>query len=83
MLYEKQDEHVAQFKFTALLLPSDKTARITGGVVPVTASSEHKVEDPALVELLAISTDKKKKNNKKKKKGGGGGGDGEEAVDVE
>ena len=78
MLYEKKDEFVAQYKFTALLLPSDKTARITAGPAP-SATSENKVEDEKLLELLAVSTEKKKKPNKKKKKGGGGG----DAVDVE
>merc|ERR1712216_155786 len=31
VLYEKKEEFVAQFKFTALLLPYEKTARITVG----------------------------------------------------
>ena len=75
VLYEKPDEFVAQYKFTALLLPSGNTARITAGP-PTTASSENSVTDPALVELLAQSTDKKKKKKANKKKGGGGDGDG-------
>jgi curved DNA binding protein len=71
VLYEKPEEFVAQYKFTALLLPSGNTARITGGPPPA-ATSENSVTDPALVELLAISTDKKKqkKKNKPKKEGG-------------
>jgi len=80
VLYEKKDEFVAQYKFTALMMPSDKTARITAGPPPE-ASSEHAIDDPALVELLAVSTEKKKKPNKKKKKAGGK--DDGEAVDVE
>jgi len=71
VLYEKPDEFVAQYKFTALLLPSGNTARITAGP-PVLASSEHKVEDEGLVELLAISTENKKKDKKKNKKKTGG-----------
>jgi len=67
VLYEKPEEFVAQYKFTALLLPSGNVTRITGGPAgPPNASSENKVEDPALLELLAISTEKKKKNKKKK-----------------
>jgi len=78
VLYEKPDEFVAQYKFTALLLPSGNTARITAGP-PTSASSENSVTDPALVELLAQSTDKKKKKKANKKKGGGGeGGEGGE-----
>jgi len=77
VLYEKPDEFVAQYKFTALILPSGNTARITAGP-PVSATSECSVSDPALVELLAQSTDKKKKKKANKKKGGGGGeGEGE------
>ena len=65
VLYEKPEEFVAQYKFTALMLPSGNTARITAGP-PVAASSELKVEDEKLLELLAISTEKKKKDKKKK-----------------
>ena len=72
VLYEKPDEFVAQYKFTALLLPSGNTARITGGPLGAVAS-ELKVEDETLLELLSISTEKKKKDKKKKKAGGGGG----------
>jgi len=73
VLYEKPEEFVAQYKFTALLLPSGNVSRITGAPGAPNATSELKVEDEALVELLAPSTEKKKKNNKKKKKGGGDG----------
>jgi len=85
VLYEKPEEFVAQYKFTALLLPSGNTTRITSGPTP-DVSSELKVEDPALVEMLATSTEtkaKKKKNNNKKKKGGGGGDDKEAPVDAD
>ena len=79
VLYEKADEFVAQYKFTALLLPSGNTARITAGPA-VNAKSELSVSDPALVELLAISTESKKKAAKKKNKKKGG--DGKEEVEV-
>jgi len=72
VLYEKPDEFVAQYKFTALLLPSGNTARITAGP-PVAATSENAVTDEALLELLAISTEKKKKDKKKNKKKAGEG----------
>ena len=83
VLYEKPEEFVAQFKFTGLLLPSGNTARITQGPPLPAAESENKVEDEALLELLAISTEKKKKDKKKNKKKGGGGGEDGDAVDVQ
>ena len=74
VLYEKPEEFVAQYKFTALLLPSGNTARITGALAPA-ATSEKSVTDPALVELLAQSTDKKKAKKKNKKKASEGEGE--------
>lgn len=66
VLYEKPEEFVAQYKFTALLLPSGNTARITGGPPPA-AKSDNAVTDEKLLELLAQSTDKKKKKKAAKK----------------
>jgi len=72
VLYEKPEEFVAQYKFTALLLPSGNTARITQGAAgSPNAASQLCVEDEGLKELLAQSTDKKKKKKSQKKKGGG------------
>jgi len=79
VLYEKPEEFVAQYKFTALMLPSGNTARITAGPA-VTAQSENSVTEPSLVELLAISTENKKKANKKKNKKKGGDDQGEVEV---
>ncbi|XP_063360199.1 proliferation-associated protein 2G4 [Cydia amplana] len=65
VLYERPGELVAQFKFTALLLPSG-THRITG--LPfdkTTCNSERSVKDPELTSLLNSSA---KANKKKKKK---------------
>jgi len=78
VLFDKEGTFVAQFKFTIMLLPSGNAARITGGPAPE-ATSELAIEDEALKELLAVSTEKKKKNKPKKKKGGG---DKDEAVEV-
>ncbi|XP_013200332.1 proliferation-associated protein 2G4 [Amyelois transitella] len=67
VLYERPGELVAQFKFTALLLPSG-THRITG--LPFDKSqckSERSIKDPELNALLNSST---KSNKKKKKKTG-------------
>ena len=44
VLYEKPEEYVAQVKFTAMLLPSGKCARITSSP-PVPAKSEYQIED--------------------------------------
>jgi len=68
VLYEKPEEVVAQYKFTALLLPSGNVARTTGGPAP-TATSEHKLEDEELLAILAQDMSKKKKKKNKKKEG--------------
>jgi len=80
VLYEKPEEVVAQYKFTALLMPSGNVVRTTGGPSPV-AASKYAIEDPALLDLLAQTTDKKKKKklNRKKAKGGVDGDDVAEA----
>ncbi|XP_049869773.1 proliferation-associated protein 2G4 [Pectinophora gossypiella] len=75
VLYERPGELVAQFKFTALLLPSG-THRITG--LPFdksTCKSERSIKDPELNSLLNSSA---KANKKKKKKTGA-----EEPMEVE
>jgi len=62
ILYEKQGEYVAQFKFTALILPSGTNRENT--FPPPFVSSEFKIEDPALNAILTMST-KRAKNKKK------------------
>lgn len=71
VLYEKDDEVVAQFKYTVLLLPNG-TMKITG--LPFDKDlyqSEHTIVDEALTGLLnlAIAPKSKKKNKKKKADG--------------
>jgi len=66
VLYEKQGEYVAQFKFTVLILPS-ATDRLTSHQLPY-VSSELKIEDPEINTLLQTGTKRTKKNKKKKKK---------------
>lgn len=75
VLYEKDDELVAQFKFTILLMPSG-THKITG--LPLEAEkyqSEHKIEDEELKKVLAtgLLENKKKKNKAKAKTAGDSG----------
>jgi len=67
VLYEKDNEIVAQFKFTILLLPNG-VHRITG--LPFDASlyeSEHKIQDEGILSLLSqpVAPKTKKKKNKK------------------
>jgi len=66
VLYEKQGEFVAQFKFTVLILPS-ATDRLTSHPLPH-VTSEFKLEDPELSALLLTGTKRAKKNKKKKTK---------------
>jgi len=68
VLYEKPGEHVAQFKFTALVTPS-QTMRLTGHPLPF-VKSEYSITDPGINSLLSLGTKRssKKKSNKKKKK---------------
>lgn len=66
VLKEKDKEFVAQFKFTALLLPGG-TKRITGlALNEAQVGSEHSVQDEELKKLLATSANPKKQKKKKK-----------------
>jgi len=64
VLYEKQGEFVAQFKFTVLILPAS-TARLNSQPLSY-VTSEHKIQDAGILATLALGT----KRGKKKKKGG-------------
>ncbi|CAG2199946.1 proliferation-associated protein 2G4-like [Mytilus galloprovincialis] len=69
VLYEKESEFVAQFKFTVLLMPNGPL-KITG--LPFEAElyeSEKSVEDPELKAILAVSASRKAAKKKKKKAG--------------
>jgi len=68
VLYEKSGEHVAQFKFTVLVLPSG-TMRLNTFALPF-VSSEHKIQDTTIEAVLQLGTKRSKKNKKKKKKTG-------------
>jgi len=66
VLFEKEDEVVAQFKFTTLLMPNGPM-RITGlPFDPNNFESDHKIEDEEIKKILASSASRK--SNKKKKK---------------
>jgi curved DNA binding protein len=71
VLKEKNDEIVAQFKFTVLLLPGG-TKKITGlplGKLEKQVESKNSVEDEGLKKLLAQSANPKKKKKNTKKDG--------------
>jgi len=66
VLYEKEGEHVAQFKFTVLLMPNGPH-KITG--LPFEEelySSEHSVKDADIQKLLKTSANPKAAKKKKK-----------------
>jgi len=66
VLYEKQGEYVAQFKFTILVLPSG-TLRLNSHPLPY-VTSDKEVKDEKLKSVLATGTKRSKKNKKKKNK---------------
>lgn len=66
VLYEKDDQVVAQFKFTVLLMPNGPH-RITGITFdPDTCESENKIEDQEIQKLLKTSANPKAAKKKKK-----------------
>jgi len=68
VMVEKLDEHVAQFKYTVLVLPSG-LLKITPGIDFDKESyiTEKTINDKEITDLLATSISKKSKNRKKKK----------------
>ncbi|XP_046581012.1 proliferation-associated protein 2G4-like [Haliotis rubra] len=67
VLYEREGECVAQFKFTVILMPNGPL-KITG--LPLDADAyetEHSIEDEELKTLLAASASRKSAKRKKKK----------------
>jgi len=68
ILYEKEGEFIAQFKFTAILT-SKETVKLTSQSLPF-VKSDYEITDTKIKNILAMGTKRTKK--KKKKKGGGG-----------
>lgn len=67
--FEKEGEYVAEFKYTALLMPNG-TMKITG--IPLELENyqtENQIMDENIKNLLALSLNKKKKKKKTAKKG--------------
>merc|ERR1711860_23834 len=68
VLYERETELVAQFKYTVLLMPSGPK-KITGlKFDPADMyESEHSIKDPEIKAILSTSVSSKAAKNKKKK----------------
>jgi len=82
VLYEKEGEVVAQFKFTVLLMPSG-SHKITGLPLDLEAfESEHKIEDESIKALLnkGVGTKAAKKKKKPSSKTGGDAGEEKEGA---
>jgi len=66
VLYEKDGEYVAQFKFTVLLMPNGPQ-KITGlPFIPELYKSEHSIQDQDIQKLLKTSANPKAAKKKKK-----------------
>jgi len=67
VLYEKEGEHVVQFKFNLLVL-ANSTERLSSFPLPHVTSDFTVDSNPEIKEIMAMSTIRKKKNKAKKKK---------------
>lgn len=79
VLYEKEGDHIAHFKFTVLLLPSGNL-KVTGMDLPDNVHTDKALPDELRKVLeKSVSGGSKKKRKKNKKKGGEGEGGAAEA----
>eukprot|EP01115_Flamella_aegyptia_P006464 TRINITY_DN27093_c0_g1_i1.p1 TRINITY_DN27093_c0_g1~~TRINITY_DN27093_c0_g1_i1.p1 ORF type:complete len:393 (+),score=205.52 TRINITY_DN27093_c0_g1_i1:74-1252(+) len=67
VLFEKSGEFIAQIKFTVMITPT-ATVRLNGPIEIKNVTSEHKIEDKEILDILAQGTKRAKKNKKNKKK---------------
>lgn len=67
VLYEKEGEFVAQFKFTVLLMPNGPMRITSGPFEPDLYKSDKEVQDVELKALLQSSASRKTQKKKKKK----------------
>jgi len=68
VMFEKEGEFVAQFKYTTLLMPNGPLRITQSFYDPLVISSETEVTNPEIKALLATSIRNKNKNQKKKNK---------------
>merc|ERR1719233_808490 len=78
VIFEREGEVVAQFKFTVLLMPSGPL-RITGGPAfePELYSSDKKIEDQEILDLLSQHQQQQQQQQQQKQKAAGAGGEAE------
>eukprot|EP00794_Sanderia_malayensis_P017632 gene17632-19386_t len=67
VLWDKEGEFVAQFKYTVLLMPNGPLRITNGPWDPEAVKSEYSIEDEDLKATLASSVNKKAQKKKKKK----------------
>jgi len=67
VLYEKDGEYVAQFKFTVLLMPNGPLRITHGSWDPEFLQSEYSIKDEDLKKILTSQISKKSQKKKKKK----------------
>jgi len=67
VLYEKDGEYVAQFKFTVLLMPNGPLRITHGSWDPEFIQSEYSIKDEELKTILTSQVSKKSQKKKKKK----------------
>merc|ERR1711976_83464 len=67
VLWEKEGEFVAQFKFTVLLMPNGPMRITSGPYDPEVYKTDFSIEDEDLKNLLAQSASRKTAKKKKKK----------------
>jgi len=70
VLYEKDGEFVAQFKFTVLLMPNGPLRITQGAWNPEFLQSEYSIKDEELKKILTSQVSKKTQKKKKKKAAG-------------
>lgn len=67
VLYEKDGEYVAQFKYTVLLMPNGPLRITTGAFDTGLVESEYSIQDEELKKILSSQVSKKNQKKKKKK----------------
>lgn len=67
VLWEKEGEYVAQFKFTLLIMPNGPIRITQGPFDPEVIQSEYSIKDQEIKDILATSASRKTQKKKKKK----------------
>lgn len=67
VLWEKEGEYVAQFKFTLLIMPNGPIRITQGPFDSELVQSEYSIKDQEIKDILATSASRKTQKKKKKK----------------